>query len=784
MKQIKTQITYILASILLHTLLYSGVPTGINYQGRYRENQIFVTGTRAFQFRITNNDGTVVYWKSPIVNLQVEKGLFNYVLHCSTVDWAGVSPFLEVRVGPEGTTDENALTVLLPREQIMASAYAFYASSATYAGSLDGLNSTDFVRRTGNISESITGAKTFTSSVTITATDGLLLAGPIVPTASTVTVSGNLSLPEGATVYYGSNTGIIFQSATDVRIVPLATSNPVIRFGGTTTGTGGYLRATRIQREDGTNMITLGPDTQSNTGTVSIWGNLRVNNGNIGRGIVNYITMASGASDNITLSSHTKIVGQLIVDGNVGIGTTAPQSKLDVNGNIQISNATIPMGLMTEVGGTTPLLNFSVNFREPNKNNTYRGAAFRIDTRDTQPLFQWLTRSAGSTTENVRMVLTEGGNVGIGTTVPQANFHLYTGTFLLGTSSSKQLRIRDTGAAVDIESIGVPLYINNTTGQNTYIMGGNVGIGTTAPSQKLEVYQGNIAITRPSGDTSSAVLYLNQNNATSGGNYAIAARNTGEFAIRDMDANTDRVVISTMGNVGIGTTNPDATSNTRCIHIWGPGTNGGGGRIFFGDRQNVLNPCIGEKGTDDTDILFIYGRLGIEMEVNAGNGVPAVIINTNSGSGKYFIFLSSYIGSAGTEPTFKPSANNYGTLGVANYAWWRSYANSHVDTSSRKWKRDIKKIPKEKFKEMYDKVRNIELVSYKTVKEGADGKEYLAEESFGVISEDAPKEIVDESGAGIKLYQYISLVVGALKEAQDKIEQLEKEIEELKKKVR
>jgi hypothetical protein len=105
---------------------------------------------------------------------------------------------------------------------------------------------------------------------------------------------------------------------------------------------------------------------------------------------------------------------------NVGIGTINPKSPLDVNGNIQISNADIPMGLMTEVGGTTPLLNLSVNFREPNVDPAYRGAAFRIDTRGGR-LFQWLTRKPGSgERENIRMVLTENGNVGIGTTSPKA----------------------------------------------------------------------------------------------------------------------------------------------------------------------------------------------------------------------------------------------------------------------------------------------------------------------------------------------------------------------------
>jgi len=77
------------------------------------------------------------------------------------------------------------------------------------------------------------------------------------------------------------------------------------------------------------------------------------------------------------------------------------------------------------------------------------------------------------------------GWVGIGTTGPQADREVRNTLRLSETSSSDYLQLRTTGGALDIDSYNQPLYINNASGQETYIMGGNVGIGTSTPQRVL-----------------------------------------------------------------------------------------------------------------------------------------------------------------------------------------------------------------------------------------------------------------------------------------------------------
>ena len=153
--------------------------------------------------------------------------------------------------------------------------------------------------------------------------------------------------------------------------------------------------------------------------------------------------------------------------GNVGIGTTSPEVKLDIYGT-----GTIQHRLQSSSGGD---IRFSVD--SVGRLGTYSASDF-------------LLLSSGSE----RMRITSSGNVGIGTTNPSQILHLYKSSYPVLTiqSSSYQSSLGiDTASGnlvLNNESNAGLSFNTNATEAMRITSAGNVGIGTTSPSAKLNVY--------------------------------------------------------------------------------------------------------------------------------------------------------------------------------------------------------------------------------------------------------------------------------------------------------
>ena len=175
----------------------------------------------------------------------------------------------------------------------------------------------------------------------------------------------------------------------------------------------------------------VGINTDNTSRKINFWGGLIQNENNEGNLLVGNTAFPYGNWDE---------------NGNVGIGKVENYQRLNINGNIQFNNADLPKSFIDEVGGTSPLFTMGVNFHEANKNDAYRGGAYRLDTRDGVPLNQWLSRLPNSSSEDLIMALRDNAGLSIGTTFSNYN-------------------APDNGAIIQ----------------------GNVGIGNTSPGYKLHV---------------------------------------------------------------------------------------------------------------------------------------------------------------------------------------------------------------------------------------------------------------------------------------------------------
>ena len=268
---------------------------------------------------------------------------------------------------------------------------------------------------------------------------------------------------------------------------------------------------------------------------------------------------SGGIPNNTSGTNRISIIGS---SGNVGIGTTSPSARLDV----------VASGIGAEITSAQ------------SKALILRGGS------NSQNIQEWTTTSS-----SVLAVVNSNGYFGIGTTSPSYQLQV-TGD----SSSSPLLQVDDDGDAYlqikpdastifkigDIAGLGDTAVIVGSYGDLRFNNSGSttmtvnnfnrVGIGTTAPSEKLVVRNGTastdvkILAYNSAAGTEATLRFSTIASETNYEKAAIIARNAaGSFGRSDMHFALDSVAdsgnvqfsdtkmtILNGGNVGIGTTSP------------------------------------------------------------------------------------------------------------------------------------------------------------------------------------------------------------------------------------
>ncbi|KKS15364.1 MAG: hypothetical protein UU73_C0001G0001, partial [Candidatus Daviesbacteria bacterium GW2011_GWA1_41_61] len=310
------------------------------------------------------------------------------------------------------------------------------------------------------------------------------------------------------------------------------------------------------------------------------------------------------------------------IGNNVGIGTTSPQSKLDVIGTLEVGTGTRGVQLTSTAPDNFQLM---TQTNTPNTN-------WQIGTGNGSGAFD-ITKPYIASNGYISMMA---GNVGIGTTSPQraltivAPSNAWTMTVQNAAKTNEGFLIGFDASGNTVQQLGdtsnvSKIYLN--TAGNSYLNGGNVGIGTTNPTTKLDIGGSTIwnGVTIRSNAGGVGYIFNDNNFHIEANNYLwINGDTSAPTEIGYGGGNT--ILNRSSGNVGIGTVTPynklDVAGNLgmRDNDIYFRGTGGVDGNHgvgFYGGPGKLWG------ASDDVNGPVLYGyKLEVNGQVKITGGSP------------------------------------------------------------------------------------------------------------------------------------------------------------------
>ncbi len=334
--------------------------------------------------------------------------------------------------------------------------------------------------------------------------------------------------------------------------------------------------------------------------------------------------------DKLALGADDAGSAQLYVNGNVGIGTDAPSSTLDVAGGIEL-NSTRPMIGFFENDASANNIEWRIGITSAGEQlegdvvNDARSATTR-----------WLLVDRTGTT--IDSVSFPNGNIGIGTSSPIAPLHVLgsTGHIFINSSTGTNpvyTRLQNTGGdyyfggdnsdgsafftggsaygAIIYAPSGKKIHIG--TGSNIHMTvdgsSGNIGIGTTSPSDGL-VVNGTFRVLN---ETGTEGLFVGQNSyvgigTTSPGNILTVEAGSSNQGISVTDSDNARINLETdsAGNGVIQLYNFSGSENVRIYA--GPGEDNwisNTGQFGIGTTSPTAKLHAVQSPADDNDVGII-----------------------------------------------------------------------------------------------------------------------------------------------------------------------------------